>query len=151
MNRHVLVWGIFVIAWTAALLTPLNFYQESTDFITLAKGLAGKTLHFVAYMTMTILTARLGAAPRCRLLWLFFVMAHAAATELLQEIVPGRTGAASDVCIDHAGVLLGLLLSWGYWTQGIPGPALQEPGVNGAAHDEPRLLYPPAGQQSAVR
>jgi VanZ family protein len=47
---------------------------------------------------------------------MFGVMAHAAATELIQLKIAGRSGQLTDVGIDHVGVLLGLMLTWKWWS-----------------------------------
>jgi len=141
MNRRRLTWALFVTAWTAGLLCPIYVALPESDAFQVAKAVVFKTVHVVGYATLTVLTARLEAAPRTRLLLLFFVMAHGAATEMIQTVIPGRGGAVRDVCIDHAGVLLGLYWSWAAWTRGLAGlapPATSEaPSENGVAQHEP--------------
>jgi VanZ family protein len=80
---------------------------------------ASKGLHVFAY---AFLTAWAVFLPLGRWRWLpvAFLSLHGAGTEYLQQFVPGRTGLVSDVVIDHAGILLGLALTWKRW---LPRPA----------------------------
>jgi VanZ family protein len=119
MMRRLLIWLLFVVAWTASLLTPLPDDDRPDDHpVVRAKFYSTKSLHAVGYAVMTILSGGLRAPLRWRLLLLFFVMAHAGVTEQLQTYIPGRTGRVRDVCLDHLGVLVGLVLSWKWWTEG---------------------------------
>ena len=116
MGRRPLIWTLFIIAWTIALLVPVPWSHES--FLgTLWLPLAAKTLHLSMYALLACLTGWLRVPSRYRLLLLFVIMAHGAATEFLQDWVPSRSGTARDVCIDHIGILLGLCLSWKWWTE----------------------------------
>jgi VanZ family protein len=123
MNWRLVFWTVFVVAWTASLLTPMEEDPRPEDHpVKRTKFVLGKTLHTAAYTALTVLTGWLPASPRQRLGLLFFLMAHAAVTEQLQLYIPGRTGSCRDVCLDHLGVLVGLLLSWKWWTWGLSGP-----------------------------
>ncbi len=120
MSRRHLAWALFVIIWTGSLLTPIEPKSE-VDPLKLYKAIASKGLHVVAYAALAVFTGWLRATPPRRLLLLFFVLAHAGITEFAQTFIEGRTGLASDVCLDHLGVLIGLGLSWKWWTS--PEPA----------------------------
>jgi VanZ family protein len=75
-----------------------------------------KSAHVSAYALLTILSGWLNVSIRYRWLLLFFIMAHAPVTELLQ-IPVGRGGSLDDVGYDHLGVFLGLLMTWKWWSR----------------------------------
>lgn len=75
-----------------------------------------KLAHFGVYMLLGLLiygavlcVRRIG---RKRLAALGFCMVYAALDELHQYIVPGRTMRLTDVFIDSAGALLGIMILW---------------------------------------
>jgi hypothetical protein len=108
------VWCVCVGIWTAALLTttPIEVGKEivpsSLDYF------AAKALHVCAYAFLTVFISWL-PLRRWRWLLLAFLSLHAAGTEYLQLFVPGRTGKVTDVLIDHAGMMVGLALTWKRW------------------------------------
>jgi VanZ family protein len=114
-------WGLWLVLttlWTVLLVFPMP--DEVGWPVTITGGLKfyiGKSLHFGMYTGLTILAGWLLSRWRWRLLLLFFLMAHAGVTELAQMYVPGRTGRVEDVVLDHAGVLVGLFLSWRWWAR----------------------------------
>ncbi len=67
-----------------------------------------------AYAFLTVFISWL-PLRRWRWLLLAFLSLHAVGTEFFQQFVPGRTGKLTDVVIDHAGMLLGLALTWKRW------------------------------------
>jgi len=115
------VWFAFLILWSVALLMPnpidpFNRYvlggRELSHEITF---LMAKSLHVCAYAAAAILTGWL-RVPGPRRWWLLaFWSFHAAATEVGQLFVPGRTGSIRDVALDHLGLLIGLAISWRWW------------------------------------
>lgn len=113
------IWGVYVLAWTAVLLTPARTINDlpGVDLFEPFRYIAAKGLHVSAYAVMTILCAWLLVPARYRWLLVFFVMAHATLTEHLQEFVPGRTGSLHDVGFDNIGIAIGLALSWKWWTR----------------------------------
>jgi VanZ family protein len=121
--RRWLAWLAFAALWTAALLVPIP-----THPLTLADAhpdlrfSVAKTVHVLAYAAFAVLTGRLGVRARLRWLPLFVVMAHAPASELLQQLTATRTGTLRDVGFDHLGVALGLLVSWKWWSAPDPAP-----------------------------
>jgi VanZ family protein len=141
-RSRLLVWALFLVAWTTALLTPIHVSETSFNFFGVFKAVAAKTLHVGAYATLTVLTGRLGASPAYRLLLLFLILAHGPATEFLQTYVETRHGSLRDVCIDYAGVLLGLYLGRREWTQGMTEqPASPENALLAARHgSHPRSI-----------
>jgi VanZ family protein len=113
-----LIWLVYVTVWTTMLVVPVPDVGNWTLAARIdLKYLVAKTLHIGAYTLLTVLTGWLRPPARWRLLLLFFIMAHATVTELVQLHVPGRTGTLEDVGIDHCGVALGLLVSWRWWSE----------------------------------
>jgi VanZ like family len=111
------VWLTFAVCWTAALVAPI---RDQTPWVVTSididlKYVVAKTVHVVGYALFTGLTGWLGVGMRFRWLLMFVLMSHATVTELIQEFVPGRSGSLHDVAFDHAGVALGLLLTWKWW------------------------------------
>ncbi len=108
------VWCACVGVWTAALLT--------TYPVQVGQGIAppglyfptAKLLHVGAYAFLTVFISWL-PLRRWRWLLLAFLSLHALGTEFFQQFVPGRTGKAADVLIDHAGLFLGVALTWKRW------------------------------------
>ncbi len=74
-----------------------------------------KTLHVSAYAGLGGLAAWLHLRGRRRWLLPGSLVLHAGLTELLQNLVPRRTGCWSDVGLDCAGLALGLALTWRRW------------------------------------
>jgi VanZ family protein len=110
-----LAWVLCVAVWTAALLTT---YPAKIKQAVLPEPLgmpAAKTLHVAAYAFLTATAAFLHVRGGRRWLLIAFLSLHGCATEYLQNYVPGRDGSLRDVALDHAGIALGLLLSWHWW------------------------------------
>ena len=75
-------------------------------------------LLFLAFSGLFMIPGRKGLIGRGAIIaLLFFLMAHAVGTEYVQLRWSGRDGCLRDVLIDHAGILLGLILSWKRWTR----------------------------------
>jgi VanZ family protein len=113
------IWAGFVALFTTVLLLPGATISSlhGPEMTEGSKFLVAKTIHVAAYAVLTILSAWLFVPVRFRLLLLAFVMAHGTATELLQHLVPGRSGSLYDVGFDQLGVFIGLALSWKWWTR----------------------------------
>jgi VanZ family protein len=113
-----LIWLAYVIVWTAGLLAPLpdTGSWEVEELQLDLKYLFGKSLHVAAYAVMTVLSAWLHVAPHRRWLLIFFLMAHASLTEVLQLYVANRSGQLTDVAFDHLGVAVGVVCTWKWWT-----------------------------------
>ena len=109
------IWGVYVIAWTTALLTTQPVKWERLALPNWAGYPTAKGLHVSAYALMTILTGWLRAPGRWRWLLLVLVSCHGMGTEFCQQFVPERHPAWQDVGWDHLGILLGLALSWRWW------------------------------------
>jgi VanZ family protein len=80
------------------------------------KLVAAKVLHATVYALLTLL-AGVWLPPRKppRLLALSLLMFHGVLTEILQTMIPNRSGRAWDVMIDWAGIAAGLLLGRSRW------------------------------------
>ncbi len=111
-----LIWLAYLAAWSTALLVPLPDIGRTwtVNHISL-KFLFAKAVHVGAYAVLAVLSGWLLVPTRFRWLLMFFLAAHATSTELLQRLVPGRTGTLTDVGIDLAGIALGCLVSWKWW------------------------------------
>ena len=115
---HLLFWPALAV-WTWRLVVP-NPVPESVlellSWLQIAQYIAAKTLHLLGY---TYLTVTLGLWVPCRrrplLLALTLMLLHGLATEVIQTIVPGRSGRSLDVLIDWTGVTLGVLVGWRFW------------------------------------
>jgi VanZ family protein len=114
--RRWVIWLTYLAVWTIGLLLPLGDSSELGELQQSLRFYVGKTLHIVGYAGLTALGGWLGVAFPRRLLVLFFVMTHAVLSEILQPLLSNRTGLLSDVCLDHLGIALGLLLTWNWWS-----------------------------------
>lgn len=113
-----LVWGAFTLVWTTLLVLPgYTFTRIGLDERPEIRLTVAKSLHILAYAVFTILTAWVRVPARFRLFLLFFLMAHATATELAQlYLVENRSGTLGDVALDQIGILLGLCVAWRWWS-----------------------------------
>jgi VanZ family protein len=114
------IWLVYVLAWTAALLMPVpEMADANTHHLILDRRfLLAKVVHVGAYVVMAGLTAWLRAPVRYRFVLMFFLMAHATISEVLQDITDlGRTGALVDVAFDHFGIALGTFATWSWWAK----------------------------------
>jgi VanZ family protein len=115
------VWVAFLLLWSTALLVPdpVGFlFMYKPDAVELSNETTfylAKSLHVAAYATAAVLTGWLRAPGSWRWALLAFWFLHAAATEIGQLFVPGRSGSPRDVALDHCGLLIGLALSWRWW------------------------------------
>ena len=126
--RRWLIWGIFVAAWTVALEAPFSATEHLPGGMIHPSNVVvfAKCLHFAVYAFIALSAGWLPLPGRLRPYLVFGVMAHAAVTEMLQETLAEyyhRGGSLSDVCLDQAGILVGLLLGWKWWTRPDPPPA----------------------------
>jgi VanZ family protein len=113
-----LVWGVYVLLFTTALVLPAGAVNQWGGSISPSnKYLIAKAGHFCAYALMTILTGWLGVPIRFRLVLLFFLMAHAGVSEWIQLHFSNRTGMVDDVVLDHLGIAAGLIVSWKWWSK----------------------------------
>jgi VanZ family protein len=74
-----------------------------------------KSAHLLAYSLFALLSGWLRVPARYRWMLLFFMMTHGTLTEIIQQHI-GRTGCLEDVGLNNAGVLLGVLIGWKWWT-----------------------------------
>jgi VanZ family protein len=110
-----LLWGLYVAAWSTALLVPLPAGGEWKIHNINLKFYFAKAVHVGAYAVWALLSGWLLAPRGWRWLLLAGMVAHGAATEYLQTFVRGRTGNLRDVGLDLIGICLGFLCSWKWW------------------------------------
>lgn len=110
-----LIWGVFLVVWTAALLRPEPVEVGREVMADEARFSLGKTLHVTAYAGLAVLSAWQQVSAWVRWGLLAFLSAHAMSTEYFQRFVPPRSGTLLDVGLDHLGLALGVLLSWKWW------------------------------------
>ena len=77
-----------------------------------------KTGHVLAYALFAWLSGWLHLPVQRRWMVLYFLMAHAGITELIQQdYIPDRSGRLEDVALNYLGILLGILASWNWWNE----------------------------------
>ena len=115
-----LIWGGFAVAWTVILLLPGSEYDRAgfDEVSFTVKAWITKSGHVLCYALFAVLTGWLRVPARYRWAPLFLIMTHATVTELIQYRFPAlaRTGCLEDVCLNDAGILLGLSIGWKWWT-----------------------------------
>jgi len=116
-----LIWFAFVVAWTIALEMPFPATDKlpGGDVIASNKVLFAKGMHVAVYVAMAILSGWVPIATRYRWVMMFFLMGHAWGSEYLQELLQSicfRGGKLSDVGFDIIGIVIGVALSWKWWT-----------------------------------
>lgn len=109
---HLLVFGVFLILWTIALLIPVPQEEAEKAFGSKERVFFfGKGLHVTAYAFLTLL----GGTRFCRwsqFRWLLLGLPlHGGVTEVLQAYT-GRGSRWADFYLDTAGVLFGSFLLW---------------------------------------
>ena len=113
---HLLFWPALAV-WTWKLVEP-NPVPEALGNILDApmKFLIAKSLHFSGYAYLGF-TLGIWVPPRRRPLVLAFTLMlfHGLASEVIQTMVPNRSGRAIDVMIDWGGILTGVLVGWRFW------------------------------------
>jgi VanZ family protein len=110
-----LLWSIFVVVWTTALLTTQPVHVARAILAPPAIFPTAKLLHVSAYALLAVLSGWLLVPPRWRWVLLVFMCFHAFATEFFQQFVPERGPSLWDVGIDHVGIAIGLTLSCKWW------------------------------------
>jgi VanZ family protein len=112
-----LVWLIYTVAWTVALLTPQPVDIADAALNPENAFYASKALHVSAYALLAILSGWLNAPLPWRWLLLAFMSTHALGTEFFQRFVANRYPSWTDVGWDHIGIVWGLILSWRWWAE----------------------------------
>lgn len=111
-------WPLLAL-WTWKLVQPNPLPETIDDLfsgLALLKLIAAKTLHATAYGFLTILAGYWLPHRRPVLIFaLSLLMLHAVATEIIQTMVPNRSGRAADVLIDWSGISLGLVVARPKW------------------------------------
>lgn len=123
-KRRGLIWSMYTASWTAMLLLPgqaTEALASINELLQSRKFIVAKSLHILGYVTLALLSGWWRVPLRYRWLLMFFLMVHATVTELLQLLI-GRGGRLEDVGLDHLGILLGVGLTWKWWTSDDSGP-----------------------------
>ncbi len=103
-------WLALLAAWTYALLSHVPV-EVNHELFPPTIGLSlGKLLHVVAYAVLACGGMILPLRAGWRWLPIAILSVHTVITEYLQQFVD-RTGCWEDVFIDHAGILVGVLLA----------------------------------------
>lgn len=112
-----LVWSLFCLAWTAALIVPVPPPDELPlgELLSARRVLVAKSVHVGAYATFAILSGWLPVTFRWRIFLMFFLMLHAVGTEFIQLHLSYRSGTLADVLFDCLGIALGCGISWRWW------------------------------------
>ncbi len=141
------IWGLFLTLWTIALLYPFTGSSIGADEWTVDfRFLFNKSLHLLAYGIIAVLSGWLYSPLRFRWLLMFAIMAHASLSELFQVVVANRTGHLLDVLFDHAGVALGLMVSWNMWASKREEVVLASPKMNGNEVEKREPLSKPQSE-----
>jgi VanZ family protein len=110
-----LFWAVFVIVWTAALLTTEPVHVAQAVLAPPVIFPTAKLLHVSAYALLAVLSGWLFLPVRWRWILLLFMCFHAFGTEFFQQFVPERGPSLRDVGIDHVGIAIGLTISCKWW------------------------------------
>ena len=113
---HLLFWPALAV-WTWKLVEPNPVPEAVGDYLdTPLKFLIAKSLHFSGYAFLAF-TLGIWVPPRQRPLLLAFTLMlfHGVATEVIQTMVPNRSGRPVDVMIDWAGIATGTAVGWRFW------------------------------------
>ena len=121
MNRWTL-WITLITVWTIALEIPVptTSHLPGGQVIATNRYLVAKALHVIVYAGMTLSAGWLRIPVRYRWLMMFFLMVHAALSELLQLALESwchRGGSLADVGYDQLGIAIGAALGWKWWMQ----------------------------------
>jgi VanZ family protein len=119
-----LIWVTYAVLWTYLLVFPVppSIPHTLEEFSPGLKDHLAKVVHLAAYAGFAILTGWLRAPQRCRILLVALLMLHGVATELIQLRLSYRNGSLLDALFDHLGVILGIAVSWKWWTAPDPPP-----------------------------
>src|SRR5262245_59557928 len=104
------LWLAVFLLWTIGLVIPdpLSREKKEPDVASLL-FVAAKLVHLSAY---AVLAAAAAYLPGRKPYWLLLILAlHAPLTEWIQTYVPSREGSIRDVCVDLAGVAVGIVLT----------------------------------------
>ena len=124
-----LIWTGYIIFWTIALEAPVadTGMLPGGELIETHRVLMAKSVHISVYVLMAILSAWVRTPARFRWLMMAFLMVHATGSEMWQvalEPYCHRTGLLTDVVFDNVGILIGILVSWKWWTRPDPAPPI---------------------------
>ena len=116
LHGHLFFWPALIL-WTWKLVEPNPVPEAVGDWLDdPGKFLVGKSLHFSGYAYLAVVLGT-WVPPRRRPLVLAFalMLLHGVATEVIQTMVPNRSGRVADVLIDWAGIATGTLVGRRFW------------------------------------
>jgi hypothetical protein len=108
------VWFGVLALWTALLLTPGDWFGDSSKQKLGVIGI-GKLLHVGFYFLLAATAGWLRWPLFWRLAIIPLLIIHGGLTEWLQTMVRLREGCWRDVGIDTASVLAGFAITWPWW------------------------------------
>ena len=108
-------WLAFLAAWTGALLHPRPIQIDDADISPDGQFYLAKALHVSAYAFCAALSAGLPVRRCWRRAILLLLCLHAIGTELVQTLVPPRSGSWRDALLNLAGIAIGALLTRRRW------------------------------------
>lgn len=112
-----MAWILYVLVLSRALLMELPIAPPQDKRRQEELFLFSKTVHVVAYAGFAILSGNL-RLPRPYRWGLILIMSlHAMGTEYGQTFLKTRHPSWRDVGLDHIGMLIGLAISWKWWTR----------------------------------
>lgn len=113
-----LVWTLYVLSWSAALLVPPVIDPGDDQVLRLGLKLFSKFVHVCAYAVLALLTLWLPLRKTYRWLMAGLLIPHALATEFLQYVMAlGRTGSWRDFALNLAGIAVGIYVAWRWGPQ----------------------------------
>jgi len=117
-----IIWAVLVVVWSIALEIrfPEPEQLPGAEVILTYKKIVAKSAHVGVYTLLTVVSAWVAVPARFRWLMMFFLMAHAWGSEMMQEVLNPicfRGGFLSDVGLDVLGIVIGVALSWRWWVR----------------------------------
>lgn len=112
-----LAWVLYVLFLSRALLMELPIEPPQDKHRQEQLFLFSKTVHVLAYAGFAILSGGL-RLPRPQRWGLILIMSlHALGTEYGQTFLESRHPSWQDVGFDHIGMMLGIAISWKWWSK----------------------------------
>lgn len=113
MSKHAVLfwwacWWVLLILWTIGLLRPEPIQMQQQLIPPFLGWITAKGMHLGVYALLALLASLLPCSLSFKITCFIILMAHAFATEFLQQWVKERTGSLADVAIDLSGIALGL-------------------------------------------
>jgi hypothetical protein len=110
--------ALYALSWSVALIVPLPIKPPDPSWIP-SFWTFSKTVHVTAYALFAALCGWMLVPRRYRGLLMVFLVGHGMLTEYVQYLTNdlfGRTGQWSDVGLDVIGIVLGVAVTWKWWS-----------------------------------